>query len=159
MTDARQPYRIKLESHDTLSPIMKDTIIANFNKDTNLTYEHASNDINSRCGATTIRSLLEGNDMKTYTDAPVPNLSEDQRHQRREFCTKVTTYFYCLPENQKVLDVHFDEKWFNGYVARRNHKSCPKLGIKRKGGTKLNHKNHIPKVMIIQVTGYAFKNG
>ena len=97
--------------------------------------------------------------MKTYTDTPVLDLSEDQRRQRREFCTKVTTNLYCLPANQKVLDVHFYEKWFNGYIDRRNHKSCTKLGIEKKGGAKVNHKNHITKVMVIAVTGYAFKNG
>ena len=56
--DARQPYHIKSEYHDALFPITKDTIISNFNKDTNMTYEYASNEINSWCGATTIRSLL-----------------------------------------------------------------------------------------------------
>ena len=92
-------------------------------------------------------------------DSPVPNILEYQQHQRREFCTKVTTHFYCLPVNQKVLDVHVDENWFNGYVSRSNHKSCSKLGTEKKGGTNVNHKNYIPKVMVITVTVYAFKNG
>ena len=157
--DARQPYQIKSESHDALFPIMKDTIIVNFNKDKNMTYEHASNEIYNGCGATTICSLLEGHDVKNYADDPLQNISEDQRRQHQEFCTKATTNFYCLPANQKVLDVHFDEKWFNVYVTWRNHKSRPKLGIKKRGGTKVNHNNNIPKLMVIAVTGYVFKNG
>ena len=81
--DTRQPYCIKSESHDTLFPTMKDTTIVNFKKDTNLAYEHASNEIYSWCDATKIRSLLEGNDLKTYANAPVLNLLEDQRRQRQ----------------------------------------------------------------------------
>ena len=33
------------------------------------------------------------------------------------------------------------------------------LGIEKKGRIKVNHKYHIPKVMVIVVNGYAFKNG
>ena len=88
-----QPYRTKQESHDTLFPIIKDTIISNFNKDTKIRYEHASNDIDSWCGATTIHSFMERHDMKMHANAPVPNLSGDQRRQRQLFYTKVTTNF------------------------------------------------------------------
>ena len=91
--DARQPYRLKSESYYKLSPTTKDTISANFNKDTNMTYENALDDIDSWCGVTTTRSLLGVNDVKTYAEDPVPNLLEDQRCQRQEFCTKVTTNF------------------------------------------------------------------
>ena len=58
-----------------------------------MTYEHVSNEINSWCGVTTILSLLEVQDVKMYAGAPVTNISEDQRHQHREFCTKVRTNF------------------------------------------------------------------
>ena len=33
------------------------------------------------------------------------------------------------------------------------------MGIDKKGGIKANHKNNIPKVMVIVVNGYVFKNG
>ena len=86
--DASQTYHIKSESHDTLFLILKDTIISNFKTDTNMTYKHVSNDIDSRCGATTIRYFLERHDVKTYTDAPVPNILEDQGTSAENFAPK-----------------------------------------------------------------------
>ena len=91
--DARHPYCINSESYYELFLITKDTISANFKKDTNMTYEHAFNDTGSWCGVTTTHSLMGVNDVKTYAEDPVPNLLEDQRCQRQEFCTKVTTNF------------------------------------------------------------------
>ena len=79
---------------------------------------------------------------------------------RRRFGEKVVKQFYGLTSSrQPILDIHFDEKWFKGHVSRKNHKQCIELNIVETTATETKHKNHIPKVMVVAVTAYAFENG
>ena len=80
--DARQPYCIKSESHDALFPIKKDNIITKFDKDTNMMYEHASNEIDSWCVATTILSLLEGHISGTSTKNFSPKSQQNSKNAK-----------------------------------------------------------------------------
>jgi hypothetical protein len=51
--------------------------------------------------------------------------------------------------------VHYDEKWFWGFVGRGNSKMAPSAGIK-KSTKSAYHRSHIEKVMGITFTGFAF---
>lgn len=55
----------------------------------------------------------------------------------------------------KYLWIHYDEKWFWGFVARVA-KACEAIGVPRKDRFAY-HKNHINKVMSIAVVGFAFE--
>ena len=51
--------------------------------------------------------------------------------------------------------MHYDEKWFWGFVGHGNAKMAPQAGIK-KSTKSAYHRSHIDKVMGIAFTGFAF---
>jgi hypothetical protein len=51
--------------------------------------------------------------------------------------------------------LHYDEKWFWGFVGRGNAKMAPSAGI-NKSTKSAYHRSHIDKVMGIAFTGFAF---
>jgi hypothetical protein len=59
------------------------------------------------------------------------------------------------PSPGKYIWLHFDEKWFWGFVGRGNAKMAPSAGIK-KSTKSAYHRSHIDKVMSIAFTGFAF---
>ena len=157
--EARQPYKIMAASHDEKQPLILDTVVGLIKADTNKTYAHTSNELGAWCSGASIRRLFVKSGVRMYADIPIPNLSVDQLDQRRRFGEKVVKQFYGLPSRQPILDIHFDEKWFKGHVSRKNHKQCIELNIVETTATETKHKNHIPKVMVVAVTAYAFENG
>ena len=56
----------------------------------------------------------------------------------------------------RTLWVHYNKKWFYGFVARTCAKMCEQLGLEKQAHY-LYHKNHIDKVMCMAVTGFAFE--
>ena len=54
----------------------------------------------------------------------------------------------------KYLWIHYNEKWFYGFVTRSNAKKCPELGLKKEMHA-IYHQNHISKVMPVAFTGYT----
>jgi hypothetical protein len=56
---------------------------------------------------------------------------------------------------QKVLLIHFDEKWFFGMAPRANAKVCEQLGVEKEF-LHCFHKSHVTKAMGIAFTGLAF---
>jgi hypothetical protein len=55
----------------------------------------------------------------------------------------------------KYIWLHYDEKWFWGFVGHRNAKMAPSAGI-NKSTKSAYHRSHIDKVMGIAFTGFAF---
>jgi hypothetical protein len=51
----------------------------------------------------------------------------------------------------------YDEKWFWGMVARRDVNACDELGVDPGDAFKAHHKSHTNKVMVVAITGFAFK--
>jgi hypothetical protein len=54
----------------------------------------------------------------------------------------------------KHLWIHYDEKWFYGFVTQSDAKKCPELGLKKEVHA-IYHPNHISKVMAEVFTGYT----
>jgi len=72
-----------------------------------------------------------------------------------EFCRHLRNRWGLPPG--KYLWIHFDEKWFWGFVARMQAKACPAIGLDRQQSF-ARHKSHVNKVMTIAVVGFAFED-
>jgi hypothetical protein len=54
----------------------------------------------------------------------------------------------------KYLWIHYDKKWFYGFITRSNAQKCPELGLEKEMHA-IYHRNHISKVMAVVFTGYT----
>ncbi|KAG7356055.1 hypothetical protein IV203_000741 [Nitzschia inconspicua] len=82
--------------------------------------------------------------------------SREQMAKHVKFSKLVVDEFWGLPPRTKALLIHYDEKWFNGFVGRANAKMAEKVGLDKVQAF-LHHKSHINKVMCVSFTGYAFE--
>ena len=84
----------------------------------------------------------------------MPLLSDQQKKKHVDFCVHLLNHWGKDPKG-KYLWIHYDEKWFWGFVAR-HAKECADLGLNRQQRFAY-HKNHINKVMGTAVVGLAFE--
>jgi hypothetical protein len=90
---------------------------------------------------------------KNYVTHLLPSLSEEQKRKHVKFAKHVRTRWNLPPG--KYIWLHYDEKWFWGFVGCGNAKMAPSAGIK-KSAKSAYHRSHIDKVMGIAFTGLAF---
>ena len=90
---------------------------------------------------------------EVYPERVIPLISKEQQSKHLQFARHFTNRWGL--REQKILLVHYDEKWFWGLVLRRNAKACEELGVSRQD-FKAYHKSHINKVMGIAAVGAAF---
>jgi hypothetical protein len=116
-------------------------------------YGAVSLDIGEWCSATTIQAWLASfKSCSVYVERVLPLLSIVQREKHVKF-SKLLRSNWNLPK-LKHLWIHYDEKWFYGFVTQSNAKKCPELGLKKEMHA-IYHRNHISKVMAVAFTGYC----
>jgi hypothetical protein len=87
-----------------------------------------------------------------YIERVLPLLSIVRREKHVTF-SKLLGSNWNLPK-AKYLWIHYDEKWFYGFVTRSNAKKCPELGLEKEMHA-IYHRNHISKVMAVAFTAYT----
>ena len=140
-------------------PHMANLIVENLRSNPTLSWEQVASSIDDWCSASTIqRWFTSYKDVRggfcTYTERLLPLLSDQQKKKHVAFCYHLLNHWGKDP-NGKYLWIHYDEKWFWGFVAR-HAKMCEALGLNRQERFAY-HKNHINKVMGTAVVGLAFE--
>ena len=80
-------------------------------------------------------------------------MTKHQISKHVDFAKLVRANWY-LPFG-RTLWIHYNEKWFYGFVASTCANMCEQLGVEKQAHY-LYHKNHVNKVMCMAVTGFAF---
>jgi hypothetical protein len=152
--DERENWEAIAREHDEIQPYIKGLLIDAIIDDPNKSFERLSADIGYWCSASTIhRWLQQYPDYKNYVNRLLPSLSDDQKKKHVQFAKHVRARWNLPPG--KYIWLHYDEKWFWGFVGRGNAKMAPSAGIK-KSTKSAYHRSHIDKVMSIAFTGFAF---
>ena len=119
-------------------------------------FEHIAADIGNWCSSSTIHNwLTHHSDYHTYSQRPLPLLSEEQKRRHVEFSNKLYDRWGLDAATSEILWIHYDEKWIFGFAPRSNAKMRESLGLPKRLWY-LYHKKHVDKVMCVAVTGYAF---
>jgi len=147
----KKVWEAKAREHDERQPFIADDIVRILRKNPTKSFDHVADDIDWWCNGATILSSKE--DYCTYVECALPLLTATQKAKHVAFATLVCNNWNL--KRGKYLWLHYDEKWFWGFVARANAKKCEALGIDKKEYY-LYHKCHIDKVMALAMTGYAF---
>ena len=123
--------------------------------DPTLSWNQLAEIIDDWCSASTIQRFITSHpSYNTYSERLLPKLSNAQRKKHVAFAKRVRSLWG--QKKGKFLWIHYDEKWFWGYVAR-HAKMCAELGITRQQKSAY-HRNHINKIMAICIAGFAFED-
>lgn len=142
--------RSKLEEQ----PYIADRIIESLRANPTKSFDKVAEDIGHWCSASAIKRWIKTKSgYQTYMQRTLPLLTTEQKKRHVNFATHLRNN-WGLPR-QKVLWIHYDEKWFYGWVNRSNAKMCEVLGLER-SHTYIYHKCHIEKVMAVAFTAFAF---
>jgi hypothetical protein len=118
------------------------------------TWGKVTTDINNWCSEYTLRTWMESQlDFRIYSQRVLPLLSKAQMAAHVTFSKRLQSRWGLPP--RKYLWIHYDEKWFYGFVPRNNAKMCEALGLHREF-CYAYHRNHINKVMVLALTACAF---
>merc|ERR1711884_940136 len=120
---------------------MKDVIIDTLRMNPSLSYENLAEKINNFCSSSTIQSWMASHvGYSIYTQCMLPLLSKEQRMKHVQFAKHLLDNWGS--PRQKILWIHYDEKWWFGHVNRGNCKKLEQLGLE-KTHTYAYHKNYI----------------
>ena len=154
----RVVWELRSRSMIARQPFIADSIIYALREDPTLSWVQVASSIDDWCSPSTIQRWFHSYKGRggycTYTERLLPLLSEQQRRKHVIFSNHLLNHWGKDP-NGKYLWIHYDEKWFWGFVAR-HAKVCEALGLSRQERFAY-HKNHINKVMGTAVVGFAFE--
>ncbi len=146
----------RTRDHDAAQVHILDSIIEVLRNDPSLSFEAvaAKTTPPNWISGEGIRKLFVSLKYSKYMERIIPLLT---RKQMRD----AVTFSKHLRSNWgrgagKYLLIHFDEKWFYGMLVRFA-KACEILGLSKRQ-LFARHKLHIPKVMIMVLTGFAFED-
>ena len=144
----------KARQHDAEQPFIRQRILDALRKNGSSSFERVAGEIDHWCSGETIRQLFAKCNYKNYVERIVPIIGDEQREKNLAFAKKLRSNWG--QGAGKYLIVNVDEKWMVGMLAR-HAKMCDMLGLER---TNLfaQHKNHIAKLMVLAITGYAFED-
>lgn len=149
-------WKMRSRSMIARQPHIVGHIVEALRADNTMTWGQLASSIDDWCCSATIRRYVTSHRGAgaycTYTERLLPLLSPKQRREHVEFSKRLLS-LWGLGEG-KYLWIHYDEKWFWGFVARIA-KACPAMGVQQKA-LFAYHKNHINKVMAIAVVAFAF---
>ena len=136
-----------------LQPTIAGKIADIMNKDPTLSWEKIASELDNWCSASTIERYVKSHPSYcAYAERLLPLLSPAQMIEHVKFANHLLNLWG--KGKGKYLWIHYDEKWFWGFVAR-HAKMCPELGIVRQQHF-VRHKSHVNKVMAVGVVGFAF---
>jgi hypothetical protein len=144
----------KARQHDIEQPFVLKRILECFKSNASSSFEAVAGEIDHWCSGETIRQLYVKCDYKKYVERVVPIVGPEQKKENLAFARRLRSNWNQGPG--KYLVINIDEKWMVGMLAR-HAKMCELLGLPR---THLyaQHKNHITKLMVLAITGYAFED-
>jgi len=153
-SEEREVWNCRSRSQLAQQPFVRDQIINSLRRNPNKSFEKVAADIGHWCHATSVSNWFAKQESASYYGSMVvPLLTGPQKQRHVEFAKKVTSRWSLPP--QKILWIHYDEKWFFGLVLRASEKRMEVLGLDYKY-YQAYHMNYINKVMAIAVTAYAF---
>jgi hypothetical protein len=123
----REVWDMKAREHDNQQPLIAERVIQSLQTNASKSYGAVSLDIGEWCSASTIQVWLASfKSCSIYVEQVLPLLLIVQREKHVTF-SKLLRSNWNLPK-AKYLWIHYDEKWFYGFVTRSNAKKCPELG-------------------------------
>lgn len=154
--DGQEVWEMQRQQKIARQPLIRDQIIASLRQNLTKSFEKVAADIDNWCCASSIMKWMHSHSSYCmYVERLLPLLSTPQRAKHVYFAKHLRRN-WGLPIG-RYLWIHYDEKWFWGFVARTTAKACDQLGLTREQHF-IYHTSHINKVMCIAITGYAFKN-
>lgn len=135
-------------------PQIRDDIIENMRANPSKSYEKLAADIDAWASPTAIQQwfVRHGAGMM-YAQRALPLLTSVERAKHVTLCRHLRNNWGL--SQQKILWIHYDEKWFNSWVSRVAAKTCELLGLE-KTHTYFYDKCHIDKVMAVAFTAFDF---
>ena len=152
-TEQKELMEVKRREMLARQPYMKDLIIDTLRNNPSMSYSNLAKEINYCCTKTIQNWMASHAGYKMYTERTLPLLSSIQIKRHVTFAQRLQNNWY-LP-GQKILWIHYDEKWWYGHVNRGNCKLLEILGLEKQY-TFVQHKSHIDKVMVVAFVAYAF---
>ena len=121
-------------------PFIASQIVDALRRDPTLSWDQVACEIDDWCSPATIQRWVKSHIGKggycTYTERLLPLLTREQKAKHVAFCQRLRNNWGQPPG--KFLWVHYDEKWFYGFVAR-HAKACEAIGVDRQGEITMLH--------------------
>ena len=117
--------------HDERWPYIKDSITESLQSNGSKGFRQVEHDIDGWCSHATISKWIKQHESYAiYTEHILPLQTTDQKTKQHLFSWHLTNH-WGLPQERrsKILWVHYDEKWFWGFVACNNSKMCEEIGL------------------------------
>jgi hypothetical protein len=152
--EAKDYWESQAQSKAARQPQIRDDIIENNRANPSKSYGQLAIDIDSWASVAAIQTWYkkQGAGMM-YSERALPFLTSVERAKHVTFCRHLRNN-WGLAE-QKILWIHYDEKWFYSWVSRQAANICELLGLE-KTHTYHYDKCHIDKVMAVAFTAFAF---
>ena len=154
----KEPYKFAARSAVAAQPYIETWLIYELNCDPTMSFLELAAAIDHWCSAKTIQSWWNASVTAVLTGQRfVPLLSPRQRAAHVQFAKRVKTNWGRRPKlHKKLIWVHYDEKWFWGWLLRRRAKLDRARGLTKRA-IKIKNKQHVPKAMFVCFAGFAFK--
>lgn len=150
----REIWTMKAREKIERQPVIRDQIVVSLQKNPSKSLEKVAQDIGNWCSKAAISRWLQSKeDYDMYVERLLPLLTKEQMKKHLDFAVHLQNN-WGHPRG-KYLIIHYDEKWFWGYVGRATAKYCKSIGLD-KVQHYAYHKQHLTKVMCVAATGYAF---
>ena len=155
--DERERYKFASRSAMAAHPFIERWLLYELKCDPHASFVQLANSIGNWCSANTIQRWWNSSVTAVLLGQRfIPLLSERQRRAHVDFALHVKNNWGRGRDRRKrILWVHWDEKWFWGYLLRKRAKLDRARGLTQRG-VKIKNKQHVPKAMFVCFSAYAF---
>jgi len=159
----RLQWEMKARSELARFHLIERTLLRELKKDRNRPFVVLAADINFWCSQSTIAEWFNQlDDSFYYIQRIIPHLSAIQKQAHVDFARAILAGFIPLMEGVRLkrptLLINWDEKLFEGLVARMRAKAAPSAGLPREN-LQAKNKQSIPKGMFLCFVGIALESG
>ncbi|KAI2498747.1 hypothetical protein MHU86_15758 [Fragilaria crotonensis] len=126
----KEEWIFHARNHDERQPYIRDQIIQAIQRSPTKSFDKIAADIDHWCSASTIHKWLSSHDSySVYVERILPLLTRIQMQKHIDFAKLIRDHWGLNTRGKKFLWVHFDEKWFYGWLCCANAKKCEQLGL------------------------------
>ena len=147
-------WQLQRRQHLARHPHILSDIITALRDDPSMSWNAVSGQIGNWCSGDAIRRFFAAHDSSTYLERILPLMTPGHKKAAVKFGNRLNNK-WGLGKKEKVIYVTADEKWFLG-ITPQHGKLCERLGL-TKSHLYAQHKDHVPKVLAIAFTAYAFE--
>ena len=147
-------WQLQRRQHLARHPHILSDIITALRDDPSMSWNAVSGQIGNWCSGDAIRRFFAAHDSTTYLERILPLMTPGHKKAAVKFGNRLNNK-WGLEKEEKVIYVTADEKWFLG-ITPQHGKLCERLGL-TKSHLYAQHKDHVPKVLAIAFTAYAFE--